>query len=138
MNKATIKKILLYFLIRDIPITLMAYVFMSADWRQALAGLFGTIFFYSLPLTIMNGLLFVWPYTYLLKRYAEAPKRAPYEWYLLGLLLLEAILFKVCVYGRMPLLLVLFVFIYLVAFTWIYFNKTFKERDKAASGSAHN
>lgn len=138
MNKATIKKFLIYFLTRDIPITLIVFVFMSSDRRQALAGLGAMIFFYSLPLTIINGLLFAWPYAYLLKRCAETEKRAPYEWYLLGLLLLEAILFKVCVYDGMPLLLLLFVFIYLVAFTWIYFNNTFKERDKKTSGSPHH
>lgn len=136
MNKATIKKFLIYFLTRDIPLTLIAFVFMSTNRSETLAALGPMILFYSLPLTIINGLLFAWPYAYVLKRYAEAPKQAPYEWYLLGLLLLEVILFKVCIYEKMPLLLVLFAFIYLVAFTWIYFNNTFKEKDKKASGSA--
>lgn len=138
MNKATIKKFLIYFLTRDIPITLIVFVFMSSDRWQALAGLGPMILFYSLPLTIMNGLLFVWPYACVWKRYAAAPGRTPYKWYLSGLLLLEAILFKVCVYERMPLLLLLFVFVYLAAFTRIYFNNTFKEREKKLSGSANN
>ncbi|HEY9259843.1 hypothetical protein [Chitinophaga sp.] len=138
MNKATIKKFLIYFLTRDIPLTLIAFVFMSTDRREALAGLLPMILFYSLPLTIINGLLFAWPYAYVLKRCAEAEKRTPYKWYLLGLLLLEVVLFKVCVYDSMPLLFVIVAFIYVVAFTWVYFNNTFKERDKKISGSANH
>lgn len=108
---------------------------MSHDRLQALAGFFGMIIFYCIPLIIIDAILFVWPCAYLLKRCEEAPKRASCNWYLVGLLLLEALLLKICVFEAMPLLLSLFVFIYLVTFTRIYFNDTFKAKDKKLSQS---
>lgn len=116
---------------------LMVTVFMATDRLEALAQFFIILLFGCL-LTIFNVLLLAWPYAYVLKQCAEAEKRGPYEWYLPGLLLLEAILAKVGFYQNMPWLLVLFIFIYLVAFTWIYFNDTFKERDKKLSRSENN
>ncbi|NLR81139.1 hypothetical protein [Chitinophaga eiseniae] len=129
MNKAIIKKFLVYFLLRDIPLLLVVFGLMGEvpliDYIVNLfkSTLLAAGIFYILPLTILNGLLFAWPYVCFLKRFKGDGMHLINAGYWVGLLLLETILLKVSIYEDMSLLEMSGVFIYLVAFTWFFFRK---------------
>ena len=135
MDKTTIKRLLVYFLVRDFLPLLVVLGFMSRGpvqeyTRGMLKGLLPFILFYLLPLVVINALLFGWPYAYLLRRYIGEKSLSPYIWYGMGLLMLEAILLKITIYNEMHLRLLIFVILYLLIFTWIYFRR-FIARNRA-------
>ncbi len=126
---STIKKLLLYFLVRDFLLILIVDGFTSKETvtefiSHILSELLAYIVFY-VPLIIFNALLFGVPYFYLLKRVAEGGKRAVYIWYGAGLLLLEARLLAFALYN-LPMWASLPIFMYLLAFTWIFFRSLFE------------
>jgi len=129
MNKAIIKKLLVYFLLRDIPLLLVTFGLMGevplADYMVNLfkSTLLAAVIFYILPLTILNGLLFAWPYGYFLKRFKEDGMQLMNAGYCVGLLLLETILLKVSIYEDMSLLEMSGILVYLLAFTCFFFRK---------------
>ncbi|SEW53495.1 hypothetical protein [Chitinophaga arvensicola] len=77
MNKAIIRKLLVYFLLRDIRLMLvMSGLMGEVPLVSYFVNLFkptllASVLFYIMPLTILNGLLFAWPYVYFFKRFKE-------------------------------------------------------------------
>ncbi|MBS0031033.1 hypothetical protein ACTJJ0_29005 [Chitinophaga sp. 22321] len=135
MKKAIIKRFLVYFLLRDIPLMLIVCSIIGAEStsdviRTLLSAWLPLILIYFPPVILLNALLFGWAYVYLLKQFTE--KRSPvYVGYGLGLLMLEALLLKISFYEDIHWLVVFFIFVYLVVFTGIYFRKVLTQGDKA-------